>query len=206
MLQHGFLGGGGYWAPVLPALSRRFDVVCPVLPGVAGSVDEPIPGDRSGFAAALVRLLDDLGIDKTHLLGHSPGSMTALQLALDFPDRVERLVLVGSACVAELPGRFEAFDQTMGRLASESIEATLDRIVTHRARARFATGNQQLLKEALRRELPARSMGPDSDAAAQQCGRIDSHCAQEVAAAETQRHGADQHRGGDSGHHQIVRR
>lgn len=77
----------------------------------------------------MVRLLDDLGIDKTHLLGYSLGSMTALQLALDFPDRVERLVLYGSACAAELPGRFETFDQTMDRLASESIEATSDRIV-----------------------------------------------------------------------------
>ena len=37
LLQHGFLGGAGIWVPVLPAFTRHFDVVCPDLPGFAGS-------------------------------------------------------------------------------------------------------------------------------------------------------------------------
>ena len=50
--------------------------------------------DMAGDAAVL---LDGLGIDRAHVLGHSMGAAIALQLALDYPTRVDRLVLVSPA-------------------------------------------------------------------------------------------------------------
>ena len=54
----------------------------------------------AGDAAAL---LDGPGIDRAHILCHSMGAAIALQLALDYPTRVDRLVLV-SPCVGGEPG------------------------------------------------------------------------------------------------------
>ncbi len=55
-------------------------------------------GDMAGDAAAL---LDALGIDRAHVLGHSLGASIAAQLVLDHPARVDRLVLVGAAVGGE---------------------------------------------------------------------------------------------------------
>jgi pimeloyl-ACP methyl ester carboxylesterase len=48
------------------------------------------------FAADLVALLDHLGIARAHLVGHSLGSLVAQQIAVARPERVDRLVLIGS--------------------------------------------------------------------------------------------------------------
>ncbi len=55
-------------------------------------------GDMAGDAVAL---LDALGIDQAHVLGHSLGASIALQLVLDHPSRVDHLVLVSAAVGAE---------------------------------------------------------------------------------------------------------
>ena len=93
VLQHGFLGGAGDWLPLFATFGRHFDVIAPDFPGFAGSGAIEAPDSVAGFADALLGLLDELGIERTTLLGHSMGSMVALQIALDHPDRLERLVL-----------------------------------------------------------------------------------------------------------------
>ena len=129
ILQHGFLGGGGYWEPQFAAFARRFDVIAPDLPGFAGSAGIPAPDSVEGFAAALVGLLDHLQIRQTMLLGHSMGSMISLQIALDYPGRVERLVLYGSSASGKLPKRFEPLEASIARIESQGVEATADHIV-----------------------------------------------------------------------------
>jgi pimeloyl-ACP methyl ester carboxylesterase len=129
VLQHGFLGGGGYWIPQLLSFGRHFDVVAPDLPGFAGSRAVEAPESIEGFAAALLGLLDGLGIERTALLGHSMGSMISLQLALDHPQRIERLVLYGSACTGNLPKRFETVEESVARIEQRGIEACADHIV-----------------------------------------------------------------------------
>lgn len=48
------------------------------------------------FNACILRgVLDALSIDKVHVIGNSLGSGIALKLALDYPDKVDRLVLMG---------------------------------------------------------------------------------------------------------------
>jgi 2-hydroxy-6-oxonona-2,4-dienedioate hydrolase len=116
ILQHGFLGGSGYWEPQFAAFGRHFDVIAPDLPGFAGSGDIEAPDTLAGFAAALTGLLDKLRIERTMLLGHSMGSMIALQIALDHPERIDRLVLYGSASTGDLPGRFEPFEESIARI------------------------------------------------------------------------------------------
>lgn len=129
VLQHGFLGGGGYWEPQLAMFGRHFNIIAPDLPGFAGSADAPVPDTLKGFAASLISLLDHLEVGRTMLLGHSMGSMVALQIALDYPERVDRLVLYGSASIGNLPSRFESVDASIERIESQGVDATADHIV-----------------------------------------------------------------------------
>ena len=57
------------------------------------------------------------------------GSMVALQIALDHPERLERVVLYGSACTGNLPDRFEPFEATIARLERLGVDACADFIV-----------------------------------------------------------------------------
>ncbi len=129
VLVHGFLGGGGYWGPVAAHFAERFQVVLVDLPGFAGSAALPVPETVTGFGAALIELLDQLGIERCTLLGHSMGGMIAQQVALDAPSRITRLILYGAACQAGLTERFETIEETMVRIEAEGIEATADRVV-----------------------------------------------------------------------------
>ncbi|MEO8159311.1 MAG: alpha/beta hydrolase [Betaproteobacteria bacterium] len=126
ILQHGFLGGGGYWAPVMAKLATMFDVVAPDLPGFAGSAAEPIPGSISGYADALIGLADSLGVDRFSLVGHSMGGMIAQQVAISHPGRLNRLVLYGTAPSGDLPTRFESWEQTIARFQTQGAAAAAD--------------------------------------------------------------------------------
>ena len=80
----------------IEALTEQFRVIVPDLPGYGGSTKRVDPEDPFGFLADAVRaLLDELGIERAHLVGNSYGGAAALRLALDTPERVERLVLMG---------------------------------------------------------------------------------------------------------------
>lgn len=87
---------------------HSFDLSQPLLPRGyrAFTLDQRGHGDsqrpeccytQQDFAADVVAFMDALGIPRATLVGHSMGSFIAQQVALDFPDRVHALVLIGSA-------------------------------------------------------------------------------------------------------------
>lgn len=77
-------------------LAERFRVIVPDLPGYGRSSKQLDLRDPFGsLADAIHALLDTLGIDRAHLVGNSYGGAAALRLALDTPERVDRLVLMG---------------------------------------------------------------------------------------------------------------
>ncbi|MEU6353003.1 alpha/beta fold hydrolase [Streptomyces sp. NPDC047072] len=97
------LHGGGPGASGVSNYSRNIEelakehrVIVPDLPGYSRSSKGIDPADPFGSLAAGIRgLLDELGLDKAHLVGNSYGGACALRLALDTPDRVDRMVLMG---------------------------------------------------------------------------------------------------------------
>ena len=62
-------------------------------------------------------------------MGHSLGSETALHLAMDFPERVEKLILYGG-CAADLPERYESYEESIRRIDQDGIVPTAARIAT----------------------------------------------------------------------------
>ncbi len=96
LLVHGIGGTFENWQAVIEPLARRHTIVAPDLPGHGGSA--PAAGDYSigAFASGLRDLLITLGHERATLVGHSLGGGIAMQLAYQFPELVERLVLVSS--------------------------------------------------------------------------------------------------------------
>ncbi|KUO03367.1 alpha/beta fold hydrolase [Streptomyces caeruleatus] len=77
-------------------LAKEYRVIVPDLPGYGRSTKGLDLSDPFGSLAAGIRgLLDRLGLEKVHFVGNSYGGACALRLALDTPDRVERMVLMG---------------------------------------------------------------------------------------------------------------
>ena len=97
VLIHG-LGGSTYnFRYNIPVLAERLRVIAPDLKGFGYSERPPV-GDYSLTAQARLvgELMDRLGITRAALLGHSMGGAIALRLAATFPEKVEKLILVGS--------------------------------------------------------------------------------------------------------------
>ncbi len=94
VLIHGITSNSATWDRVLPRLARRYTVLAPDLLGHGRS--DKRRGDYSvGAHANTIRdLLDAFGHQNATFVGHSLGGGVALQLAYQYPERVERLVLV----------------------------------------------------------------------------------------------------------------
>ncbi|MEE5092095.1 alpha/beta fold hydrolase [Xanthomonas euvesicatoria] len=91
-------GASGYsnYVRNIEPLAEKFRVICPDLPGFGKSdmkpVSVPIPG---WWTNIIVGLLEKLGIEKAHFIGNSMGGMITLKLALEQPQRVDRMILMG---------------------------------------------------------------------------------------------------------------
>jgi pimeloyl-ACP methyl ester carboxylesterase len=96
LLIHGMGGSSENWRRVIEPLAQNHTVIVPNLPGHGRSA--PGAGDYSvgGLAAGLRDLLLLLGHRRATLVGHSLGGGIAMQFAYQFPEIVERLVLVSS--------------------------------------------------------------------------------------------------------------
>jgi pimeloyl-ACP methyl ester carboxylesterase len=96
VLVHGITNSSASWEPVFATLARRFTVIAPDLLGHGDSAKPR--GDYSlGANASLLRdFMLALGHERATIVGHSLGGGIAMQFAYQFPDRIERLVLVSS--------------------------------------------------------------------------------------------------------------
>lgn len=96
VLLHGIAGSSQTWRALIRPLSRRYRVVAPDLLG-HGNSTKPRSDYSLGALSALVRdILDELGITKATIVGHSLGGGVAMQFVYQHPGYVERLVLIGS--------------------------------------------------------------------------------------------------------------
>ncbi len=101
LLIHGVGDNSKSWEPVHAKLAQRFTVIAPDLLG-HGESDKP-HADYSlpAFANGMRDLLAVLGIDKVTVVGHSFGGGVAMQFAYQYPQLVERIVLVSAGGVAK---------------------------------------------------------------------------------------------------------
>lgn len=119
VLVHGIAGDSSEWAPVLDKLAEQYDVLAPDLAGHGESTR--LHGDHSigAFATWLRDLLEALEIERATFVGHSLGGGVVMQFAYQFPEYVERMILVSSGGLGRTEGdRRAAFVRVVRAIAS----------------------------------------------------------------------------------------
>ena len=100
ILLHGYAETSRMWRPILPVLARQFRVIAPDLPGIGDSAIPSSGLDMASAARTVHALARQLGVTRARVVGHDIGLMVAYAYAAQFPDEVEKLVLMD----AFLPG------------------------------------------------------------------------------------------------------
>jgi 3-oxoadipate enol-lactonase len=98
LLIHGVGGDATNWDAVSAILRRRFDVIAMDLRGHGQS--DPIEDDIDvhGLAQDALQVLDEAGVQRCGVVGFSLGGAVAMALALDHPERVQKLALIATVC------------------------------------------------------------------------------------------------------------
>jgi haloacetate dehalogenase len=99
LLLHGNPQTHAMWHAVAPKLAERFTVVCPDLRGYGGSfkpeaTPDHAPYAKKAMARDMVEVMEHFGHRRFGLAGHDRGGRVSHRLALDFPDRVEKLAVL----------------------------------------------------------------------------------------------------------------
>ncbi len=153
------------WKNVIPVLAQQFHVVAPDMAGFGYTERNPdLHLDIKLWVKHLLALLDALGLDRASLVGNSFGGSLALAAAARFPDRFDRLVLMGTPCdqFVMTPGLRAGWDYVPSR---EAMRATMahfpydqsfitDELVEDRYQASLIPGAQEGLRKLLAEPRP----------------------------------------------------
>lgn len=100
ILIHGGGPGAGGWSNYnrnMEPLSKHFRVICPDLPGFGKSDMKPLGSAMPGwYAEKMADFMRAIGLKKAHFIGNSLGGMVTLKLALEHPEMVDKMVLMGT--------------------------------------------------------------------------------------------------------------
>ena len=97
VVLHGWGATSAAVASIQACLADSHDSVAPDLPGFGASDPVPTVWGSTEYLDCITRFLDQLGIRRASIIGHSRGGHFAFALAAEHPDRVDRLVLIDSA-------------------------------------------------------------------------------------------------------------
>lgn len=97
VLLHGWGASIRLFTPITSVLRAHFRVIAPDFPGFGMTAPPPQGWAVHDFADWVLAILDALQVDRAHVIGHSFGGRVAISIAARFPQRVDRLVLTGSA-------------------------------------------------------------------------------------------------------------
>ena len=129
------IGWGGnlkLWKYQIDDLSKKFNVVSFDNRGTGKSEGSDQEYSMKDLACDAIVLLDELGIEETHVIGESMGGMIAQELALNYPSRVNKLVL---SCTFPKPGENEIKGIKLlesagsGSISTEDVNTNYIRIV-----------------------------------------------------------------------------
>lgn len=116
ILSSGLGGSASYWTPNLPALCENYRVILYDHRGTGRSERKlPDPTTIESMADDLATLMDGLGIENAHIIGHAAGGLAGLMLALKAPYRVRKLIVINGWAKAD-PQFLRCFDTRLALL------------------------------------------------------------------------------------------
>ena len=152
-----FLSGWGcdasLWSEQAPVLAPRARLLLVDLPGHGRSDKPDIAYTMSLFARAVNAVLDDAGLEKAAVAGHSMGAMVAYQFARDYPEKAAAVIWVDGACTIpiEIEKQIAGFQARAKDLRGpQHREKTLEFIDTL-----FIPETPEAVREEVRREIMA---------------------------------------------------
>jgi len=164
VLLHGSGAGVSAWAnwrKVLEPLSANFDVIAPDIAGFGATEMKPdTKYNIMLWVEHFVGILDELGLEKVSVVGNSFGGALGLMTAINHPERIERLVLLGTPCghfpltdglraQGEFDGTMESMRRAIGYFPYDPAFVTEDLI-----QARFEAATRDGALEAFRKLMP----------------------------------------------------
>ena len=114
------------WAPQLPSLAQDFHVVRFDLPGHGRSPIPDTPVTVASIADGVVELLDELELERVSFCGLSLGGMVGMALALQAPERLDRLVL---CCTAAFLGPVEGWRERARIVRAQGTSAIAEAVL-----------------------------------------------------------------------------
>ena len=93
ILLHPGVGSSDAFTKVLPFLSRTYCAIAPDFPGNGDSDPAPYIYEVIDHAHSVVSFMDSLGIKKASIVGHHTGAKVAAEIAINWPERVNKLIL-----------------------------------------------------------------------------------------------------------------
>lgn len=125
ILSSGLGGSAAYWAPNLETLAREYRVILYDHRGT-GRSDRTLPRDLTvdDMASDVAALMDGLGIERAHLVGHAAGGVIGLSLAASSPERLSSLVVVNGWTALD-PHFARCFEARLALLRDSGVQAYL---------------------------------------------------------------------------------
>jgi haloacetate dehalogenase len=113
LLLHGFPETHLMWRHVAPLLAEKFTVICADLPGYGesgcpASAPDHAPYSKRSMAADMIVVMERLGFSRFAVAGHDRGGRVAYRMALDHPDRIDRLAALDILPTEIVWGRADA--------------------------------------------------------------------------------------------------
>ncbi|QLY34596.1 alpha/beta hydrolase [Nocardia huaxiensis] len=149
LLLHGSGSSLQSWDRVTSALSGACDVIRPDLPGFGLTGPRPDRDYRvQTYAKTVALLLDTLGVGAVTVVGNSLGGNIGWNLALDYPDKVDRLVLINATGYPgkSLPLAFRLARSMVGRVVLRRLAS---RSATERNLRSLVGANQAVVDDAM---------------------------------------------------------
>ena len=151
VLLHGFPLDHNIWNEVIPLLENTFDLIIPDLRGFGESTTVDGPYTMDDFASDIAGLLDQLGIEKTAIAGHSMGGYISLAFARLFPEKVSGLGLVATQALADAPDRKEGRYQSATDVTENGISGVVNAMTS-----KFTSDQrlQEFARKTMERQQP----------------------------------------------------
>jgi 3-oxoadipate enol-lactonase len=111
------------WEPQVPTLAERLRAIRYDHRGHGASPVPPAPYELADLGADALRLLDRLGLERVHWCGLSLGGMVGMWMAINAPERIDRLVL---CCTSARLGPPDMWAQRAATVRAEGVEAIAD--------------------------------------------------------------------------------
>ena len=156
VLLHGFPLDHHLWDEVVPLLEDTFDIILPDLRGFGESTTVDSPYSMDDYAADIAGLLDQLGVQRAAIVGHSMGGYAALAFARLYPERVSGLGLVSSQVLADAPERKEGRYKSAADVSANGIESV---VATMTPKFTSDERLQSYARESMEQQQPAAYVG-----------------------------------------------